>query len=302
MIGYCAGKDLEKLESNLDSILDNEELQKELTVIMLSGLKRLGFKKSLKSLEVESGIELPRPFGEDFREYVLQGRFDQAIGAIKDKAGPEDLHRRICYELLRLKYVKCLIAKDNITALYLLRNELNQYSEWFSLEQKELSQLFLCRSKKALISKSGIDVESQEFLLNFLKKLENKNMGNEDEDDNSEGIFEEFVKRYLAYEVINCKFHSPGSHQLFNFKNTKTDKPNEKKTKKISKKSNTTDPISRSKKTRRRHLCKNKTMNLQPVQSLKNPTNQVWRVKLSANGQFLVASTKDNSLYCWKKE
>ena len=129
-------------------------------------------------------------------------------------ASDKKLIPKVSYELLRLKYVKCLLAKDNITALFLLRNELNKYPKLFEPEQKKLSQLFLCKNRREIISVSGLDVENPDFLEAFLKNLETRNMCGSEEGLNLKDPFEEFIRRYLGFEVLGCRFHRPGSHRL----------------------------------------------------------------------------------------
>lgn len=80
MFGFWAAKDLSTLEGDLSFLFKDSEFQRELTLILLAGLQRLGYDKSRESLEQESGLKLPGSFGKDFREFVLQGRFDQALG------------------------------------------------------------------------------------------------------------------------------------------------------------------------------------------------------------------------------
>lgn len=236
------------------------------------------------------------------------------IGVLSKEGSQDCIRKRASYELLRLKYVKCLLAKDNITALFLLRNELNQYPEYFESEKKQLSQLFLCKSKKELVRKSGLDIDSQSFLEGFVKSLEARNMA--EEGAQACDPFEDCVRRYLAFEVLDCPNHSSGSHELLQKESQINNNSNEQpmkeigkvvnqKTKKISKKLNSSgenNTISRIRRTRRRHMCSTKTFKLAPKQNLKNPTNQVWRIKFSKEGNYIVACTKDNSLYCWKKK
>ena len=234
-------------------------------------------------------------------------------GALKKEQKDQQVKGQISYELLRLKYVKCLLAGDNVTALFLLRNELAKYPEHFLEEQKDLSRLFLCKDKKELVKESGLDVNNRLFLEDFLKGLEQR--GHSEEGD----PFEEWVRRYLGYEVLTCGFHRPNSHSLIGkgggrvklngnskcIKNGNEDGQKEEKvakTKKISKKETESLAKRERKRKRSKHHCWPATYNLETKQVLDNPKDQVWRVKFSPDGKFIVAATKSNLLYCWKKK
>jgi hypothetical protein len=214
--------------------------------------------------------------------------------------------------------VKCLLAGDNVTALFLLRNEMSKFPEHFAGEQRQLSQLFLCKSKKDLIKESGLDVNNKLFLEEYLKNLEQKG----DSEDNENGdSFDEWVKRYLVYEILNCPFHKKNSHSLIrntlSFKSNGTSKsikngsgsltindiktPNNK-TKKISKKESNNSFKKDRKRRRMRHMCQPSTFNLETKQLIKNIADQVWRVKLSKDGKYFVVSTKNMSLYSYKQK
>jgi WD40 repeat protein len=211
---------------------------------------------------------------------------------------------QITYELLRLKYVKCLLAGDNVTALFLLRNELSKFSQFFLDEKKELSQLFLCKSKKELIKESGLDVNNKFFLEEFLKELEQRN-GNEEVGGTSP--FENWIKRYLAYEIMACKYHKSNSHSLLHFEDNICDengltKTVNNKTKKISKKE--TDCLVKRERKRKRmkHHCQTTSFNLETKQELTNIKEEVWKIKFSPDSKYIVAATKSNSIFCWKQK
>lgn len=212
--------------------------------------------------------------------------------------------------------MKCLLAGDNVTALFLLRNELSKFPKFFLDEKKQLSQLFLLESKKDLVRESGLDVNNRFFLEEFLKELEQREGG---EELGGSAPFEDWVKRYLAYELLSCPFHRPGSHNLLSptFKKQakqsckdlckKSNETNGEegrgatgKTKKIAKKE-TADPTKRRKRRRKRHACKPRTFNLETKHELKNSKDEIWRLKFSGDCKFIVAATKARSLYCWKQ-
>ena len=80
MFGFWAAKELQALEANVEPLLEDDQFRKELTMVLLAGLKRLDYPQSFQLLEKESGLQLPEPFRDDFKEFVRQGRFDQALG------------------------------------------------------------------------------------------------------------------------------------------------------------------------------------------------------------------------------
>ena len=75
-------KEISQIDGNIEKILENSEFKKELVMVLLSGLRRMGFRESQQQLEKESGVSLPSGLSEEFKEFVLQGRFDQALGRI----------------------------------------------------------------------------------------------------------------------------------------------------------------------------------------------------------------------------
>jgi hypothetical protein len=309
MNGFNRAKEISEIEGNLQNIIQNEDFRKEVLLMLLSGLKTFGFKESLSCLEKESGVALPLGFSEQFKEFVLQGSFDEALGitknrkainskgVLKEENKTDSMKEQITYELLRLKYVKCLLAGDNVTALFLLRNELSKYPKFFSDEKKELSQLFLCKSKKDLIKESGLDVNNKFFLEEFLRDLEQRE-GEEEIGGNAP--FENWIKRYLAYEIMSCDFHRSQSHSLIDLKYFK--KSANFKTKKISKKEIKCSSNRERRRRRIKHCCQPKIMDLETKQELKNIEEEVWKVNFSSNGKYIVAATKSNSLFCWKKK
>ena len=94
MKGFNRAKEIAKIDSNLQDILKNKVFRREAILLLLSGLKTLGFTESLSCLEKESGIHLPLGFGEEFKEYVLQGRFDQALGNIEISINQKESFKR----------------------------------------------------------------------------------------------------------------------------------------------------------------------------------------------------------------
>ena len=77
---FNQASELSQIETNIHSILQNKPFRHELITLLLSGLRTFGFKASLHQLEQESGVKLPSGFSDEFKEFVLQGRFDQALG------------------------------------------------------------------------------------------------------------------------------------------------------------------------------------------------------------------------------
>jgi ribonuclease HIII len=86
MNGLNKAREIAEIETNIQEFLKNEEFRKELTIVLLSGLRRFGFTKSMETLEQESGLRLPSGFSPEFKEFVLQGRFDQALGKPLEKS------------------------------------------------------------------------------------------------------------------------------------------------------------------------------------------------------------------------
>jgi hypothetical protein len=80
MNGFNRAQELTKIDSYIQDILKKKNFRREAILLLLSGLRTLGFKESLSCLQKESGIHLPSGFAEEFKEFVLQGRFDQALG------------------------------------------------------------------------------------------------------------------------------------------------------------------------------------------------------------------------------
>lgn len=236
-------------------------------------------------------------------------------GALEKEQKSAHVKSQIAYELLRLKYVKCLLAGDNVTALFLLRNELSKFEQFFPDEKKQLSQFFLLKSKKEIIRESGLDVNNRFFLEEFLKNLEQRDDG---EDLGGNGLFEDWVKRYLAYELMSCTHHRPNTHELLstsrrggyngkqvqkrmNGNHSQEPKLATAKTKKIVKKETANLAKRERKRKRMKHSCQPRTFDLVTKHELKNSKDEVWRLKFSEDCKYIIAATKAKSLYCWAK-
>jgi hypothetical protein len=173
----------------------------------------------------------------------------------------------------------------------LLRSELKNFPQFFDSEQKILSQLFLCKSKKEIIAQSGIDVENEEFLKGVVNSLETRSLTCNNSAIERD-VFQECIKRYLAFEIFDCPFHKPNSHDLL--------KEISSKTKKISKPAKENSFEARIKKIRKRHFCKYQTFNLSQKMDLTDLGDQVWKVKFSSNAEYVLTATKKFTLSCFK--
>ena len=211
---FWAEEEIDNIKNDKVQLFSNrEEYKKQMTKFLLGGLRNLGYENTLQSLEKESGIEVPKIFDNQMKQYIKEKKFDSAIVYIKLDENRKNINDRnlnyINYELLKLKYVNCLINGDVIMGLFLLRNDLKNFPEFFEKEKNCLSKLYLNKSKEDITNIIKFDFEDEVSIENYINSLEFKILSNFKYE--YKDPFENICKNSISYNLINCDYHIPGN-------------------------------------------------------------------------------------------
>ncbi|KJP87181.1 hypothetical protein AK88_03228 [Plasmodium fragile] len=102
-------------------------LKKDVILLLIQAIKNMGYKKSAKYLELESGIELEQPIVKELHKNVLAGKWKNAVRNLKSIR----VHKRIIKAISFLLYEQCFIEYlyegKYFAALRCLRNKLAKF-------------------------------------------------------------------------------------------------------------------------------------------------------------------------------
>lgn len=273
---FWADDEMKMIQDPQTRLFDNQKAYKEsLTGFLLSGLKNLGYQEAFKLLEKESGVQLPKVIDDELKQYVRQHNFDAAIGYInlteRQSAYSENNRQTLLYELLKLKFVQAMIKGNTVTALFLLRNDLKDFRE-FEIDKKQLSSLYLLKTPEEISDVSGIHLNDPDFIDVFLGKLELKLL-NQNINKPVQEPFEYLCRNSLCYELITCKYHKP-NHLL-------------------------QSPTKQLNLNGLRHECELDPFPTQVYQTLDDAIDELWDIKLTSDGLYIYALTRDRAFICW---
>lgn len=280
---FWAEEEINNIQDDKVQLFSNrEEYKKQMTKFLLGGLRNLGYENTLQSLEKESGIKVPKIFDNEMKKFIKKKKFDSAIGYIKLNENRKKLTDRnvnyINYELLKLKYVNCLINGDVIMGLFLLRNDLKNFPEFFEKEKNNLSKLYLNKSKEDIKSIIKFDFEDENSIENYINNLEFKILSNLKYE--YKDPFENICKNSISYNLINCSYHIPG-----NFHNPQNPE-NAQKALNYSLEQN--------------HKCALEYMPSKIHQKLEKVFCEIWKIKFSKDCKKIFGSGAKN-FFCWEK-
>lgn len=274
---FWAQDEIRIIQDPQTRLYDSQKAYKDaLTSFLLSGLKNLGYQDTYKQLEKESGIHLPKVIDDELRGYIKQQNFDAAIGHVHNYEH-ESLYSNknlniLLYELLKLKFIQAMLKGNTVTALFLLRNDLKEFSE-FDADKKKLSGLYLLKTSEEIAEASGVYLNDPEYIDLFLNKLEVRLLA-QDNTRPSEEPFDYLCRNSLCYEIITCKYH-----KSFNFANGYRNQLG------------ITNGL--------KHYCPLEPFPSKVYQTLEETIDELWEVKLSTNSLNIYALTRDRVFICW---
>ena len=204
---YWAKDEVDMLQDPNFKLYENQEkLKQSLTHFMLSGLKTLGYTESFKSLKEESGMGIREIFSEEMKVALIKLQFEEVIQLFEQKnIMNEQISQSFKYAILRLKYVKSVIDKDTEQLVKMLRVDLRPFPE-FEQEKRDLSGLYLTKTKEEVYSRFGVNLEDPASLVFYANKLEFRLLSKENR---VAEPFDFICKNNLSYQLINCKYHKP---------------------------------------------------------------------------------------------
>ncbi|EUD68308.1 hypothetical protein C922_01328 [Plasmodium inui San Antonio 1] len=112
--------------SNGDSIWEGL-LKKDVILLVIQAIKNMGYKKSAKHLELESGIELEQPIVKEMHKNVLAGKWKNAIRNLRSLRVHKKIIKAISFLLYEQCFIEYLYEGKHFAALRCLRNRLAKF-------------------------------------------------------------------------------------------------------------------------------------------------------------------------------
>ncbi|XP_068656938.1 WD repeat-containing protein 26 homolog [Aristolochia californica] len=236
----------------------------EFVRIITKALYSLGYEKSGKLLEEESGIPLHSSRVNLFRKQVLDGQWDASVSTLQ-KIGllDENILKSASFLILEQKFFE-LLENDNIMdALKTLRSEIVP----LGIKTKrvhELSGCLVCPAQCELLGLSSQDVINVNLRLKLLENLQNLLPPTVMI---PERRLEHLVEQALNVQREACVFHNSLDSSLSLYSD---------------------------------HQCGRDQIPSQTVQVLQAHHDEVWFLQFSNNGRYLASSSNDRSAIIWE--
>ncbi|CXI81055.1 WD repeat-containing protein 26, putative [Plasmodium berghei] len=101
-------------------------LKKDVVLLLIQAIKNMGYKKSAKILESESGIELEQPLIKDLHKNILKGNWGNSINNLKKLNINKKLMKAIKFLIYEQCFIEYLYQGKYFAALRCLRNKLRK--------------------------------------------------------------------------------------------------------------------------------------------------------------------------------
>ncbi|ANQ08596.1 Uncharacterized protein PCOAH_00029760 [Plasmodium coatneyi] len=102
-------------------------LKKDVILLLIQAIKNMGYKKSAKHLELESGIELEQPIVKEMHKNVLAGKWKNAVRNLKNIGVNKKITKAISFLLYEQCFIEYLYEGKHFAALRCLRNKLAKF-------------------------------------------------------------------------------------------------------------------------------------------------------------------------------
>ncbi|CRH00478.1 WD-repeat protein, putative [Plasmodium relictum] len=213
-------KDINKLKGRKKKINVNERngkknnnndfiweglLKKDVILLLLQAIKNMGYKKSAKSLELESGIELEQPLVKEMHKNVLLGKWKNAIFNLKKLNISKKLMKAIKFLIYEQCFIEYLYNGKHFAALRCLRGKLAKccFDEDTYKRLHDCTTFFMYLNNKELEKKHKTNFKSSRKIL--FEKINR--------------LLPEYIMlpprrlaillhQSLKYQVDNCLFHN----------------------------------------------------------------------------------------------
>ncbi|KAJ8507610.1 hypothetical protein ONZ45_g10037 [Pleurotus djamor] len=243
-----------------DSAVDREEFVR----LVIQSLRDVGYIESAATLEAESGYSLEAPEVSQFRQFILEGRWDKAelalmhLGLI-DEEGLLDAK----FLIRQQKYLELLEAQRTTAALNVLRNELaplNVDAEHLHT----LSSLIMCSEAADLRRRAGWDGAAgssrRQLLSNLHRYIPSSIMI-------PQRRFSTIIQQALLYQRQHCVYHNSRSTNFSLYMD---------------------------------HQCDKEAFPRVTTTILQMHEDEVWNIEWSHNGRYLASASKDKTAVIWK--
>lgn len=231
--------------------------------IITKTLYSLGYEKSGKALEEESGVHLHSSAVILFREQVLDRNWDGSIAALQKIGLDEHVRNSASFLILEYKFFD-LLEKDRVMdALRTLRSEIAP----LNINKKRLHQLSSCiisSSQRGLIGWANLDIDNGKLQLKLLDELQKVIPPTVMI---PEKRLETLVEQALSVQREACFFHN----SLENALSLYTD-----------------------------HLCGKDQLPSKTLQILQAHEDEIWFLQFSHDGKCLASSSNDGSVIIWE--
>ncbi|KMZ80186.1 hypothetical protein PVIIG_01966 [Plasmodium vivax India VII] len=194
--------------STSDSIWEGL-LKKDVILLLIQAIKNMGYKKSAKHLELESGIELEQPLVKEMHKNVLAGKWKSAIRNLKSIRVHKKIVKAISFLLYEQCFIEYLYEGKHFAALRCLRNRLAK----FCFDEDTYNRLHECTTFFMSLNSTHLTKKRQK---NYQMKIKNSR----------KLLFEKMnrllpehvilpprrlailLHQSLKYQVDNCLFHN----------------------------------------------------------------------------------------------
>ncbi|RNA03906.1 WD repeat-containing 26-like [Brachionus plicatilis] len=256
--------------NHLNNVAKNfSQGQKDILRLIGQHLRSLGLNKTTESLMNESGCMLEHPTASNFRNLIMNGKWQEAEAALESlKSFIDDSSdfTKMKFLILEQKYLECLEDSQIMEALKCLRDELAPLK--FNTERlHELSSFLMCTDQnnlKILSNWAGKNDISRKILMDKLQTFLPPNIMLPPH------RLETLLNQAVEYQCEQCPYH--------NYK----DKFH-------------IDDWSFL----RDHICSKDDFPSICIQVYNDHCDEVWYCKFSNNGKLLATGSKDGCLIIW---
>lgn len=231
--------------------------------IITKTLYSLGYEKSGKVLEEESGINLHSAAVSLFRKQVLDGNWVGSVATLQKLGLSENILKSASFLIWEYKFFSLLEKDEVMDALMTLRSEIAP----LKINRKRLHELSSCvisSSRNGLLGFSNMAIDSGKLrfkLLDDLHKLLPPSVMI------PERRLENLVEQALCIQRDACFFHNSLDESLSLY----------------------TD-----------HQCGKDHIPSKTLQILHGHDNEVWCLQFSHEGKYLASSSNDRSVMIWE--
>ena len=246
------------------SLLAEPSYKPEIIRLIIQSLRTFGYSESAAQLEAESGIILEERSVTDFKQGMLEGRWDEVAQLIPMFRLRQEEETQVLYCVKHQKYLELIEKQDYLQALECLRNEVVPLKPEETDTLHTLASHLLCSSAEELMSDAGWEGSSSQARRNLLHLAQNHIpptvMIPPDR-------LQQLMSQALESQVTSCKYHYSATHSLSLLED---------------------------------HRCAKESLSFVTVQHIQSMNNELWDCAFAKHGEKLAIVKKDGELVVWK--